>query len=302
VLWELLTHQRLFQGDGDLDTYQRALEAVVAAPSQLVPEVPTAIDAIVLKGLSRAQGERFATARDMARAIEETGLLASARDVGSWVERIAHEPLAVRARALSAVEQDLAPADAWRELDPAQARDDASLLRKLDRRAESEQVTDVRNLVEAPEDLPGPPSSVDSVVTAIASQSATLGSRERARNRWPIWLTSSLAALLLLGLLWSLKRPQGTLPAVVATPKVSTASPPMPALVAPPEAPLPKPDASVSPALHAPLRHHPANHSPSAEAAVAEQLKPAPERPKPDCSVAFTVDEHGFRIPKRECL
>ncbi|HEX3852039.1 MAG TPA: serine/threonine-protein kinase, partial [Polyangiaceae bacterium] len=140
VLWELLTRERLFQGDDEISTYKLALDAVVRPPSEVLSELPQMLDAIVLKGLARNRDERFATAREMARTLEATGLLASDREVGEWVERIAQKPLASRARRLAQVEQGSSPGG---ELDPEQARDDASLLRKIDRRGAAEATTEI---------------------------------------------------------------------------------------------------------------------------------------------------------------
>jgi hypothetical protein len=139
----------------------------------------------------------------------------------------------------------------------------------------------------------------------MVSQNATLASSEPWRSRWPIWLGSSLAALLLLLLvLWNTRQPQVAGPAPAPARKVSTALPPLPALVAPPEASAPLPARSTVPALHAPRRHHQASHAAGAEPPVAEAEQPAPlpEKPKTDCAVPFTVDEQGVRIPRRECL
>jgi serine/threonine protein kinase len=73
VLWETLTGRRLFQ-DGKDGSEQAVLQRVLAGdvpgPSTLVPGLPSELDAIVEKGLRRDPRDRYATAREMASALE----------------------------------------------------------------------------------------------------------------------------------------------------------------------------------------------------------------------------------------
>ncbi len=57
-LWEMLTGKRLFVGESDFETLNNVLKAEVPAPSELNPEVPKELDAIVLKALARERDER----------------------------------------------------------------------------------------------------------------------------------------------------------------------------------------------------------------------------------------------------
>jgi len=89
ILWELLTLQRLFKRDAPAETILALVNEPVAPPSAIARDVPPALDAIVLKALARDPAERFATAREMARALERTlpnGT--SAADVAEWLERL----------------------------------------------------------------------------------------------------------------------------------------------------------------------------------------------------------------------
>jgi serine/threonine-protein kinase len=71
VLWEALTLRRLFKGGNDEDTMRQVLEVRIALPSQVNPEVPTIFDAIVMKALARDPKDRYATAKEMAVALED---------------------------------------------------------------------------------------------------------------------------------------------------------------------------------------------------------------------------------------
>src|SRR5580700_8161170 len=93
VLLELLTGHPLFRGSNDAAVLARVLEGVVAPPSKLAPTLPADLDAIVLRGLARDPRERFASAEQMAEALEASSQPTTARQVGVWVEHIAGDVL-----------------------------------------------------------------------------------------------------------------------------------------------------------------------------------------------------------------
>jgi serine/threonine-protein kinase len=106
VLWEMLVGERLFSGDNELDVVAKLLQRNVEPPSKLVPSVPTALDDLVMRGLSAKMGDRFATARDMAIALAACGVReATSLEVGEWVEGLAADALADRMARVSAIEQ-----------------------------------------------------------------------------------------------------------------------------------------------------------------------------------------------------
>ena len=104
VLWELLAGRRLFEGADDAEILRNILFIEVKPPSVHNPLVSSAIDDIVLRGLRRAPAERFATAREMAVAIEEAVHLATPTVIGAWVERLAATTLGERAAHLEELE------------------------------------------------------------------------------------------------------------------------------------------------------------------------------------------------------
>ena len=106
VLWEALTGQRLFQGVDDGEIYAKVLLGNVDPPSKHAPGLPPSVDAIVLKGLARDREQRFATARDMALAIEQAMPLAPPSQVGSWVEGLVGESLAERTEQIADIERE----------------------------------------------------------------------------------------------------------------------------------------------------------------------------------------------------
>jgi serine/threonine-protein kinase len=110
MLWELLTGERPFDGTSREERLDAVLHAPVPAPSERRREVSFALDALVLRGMSRAREARFATAHEMALALEDAVEPASARDVGAWVETLAAGPIAER-RAILARIDHLPPMD-----------------------------------------------------------------------------------------------------------------------------------------------------------------------------------------------
>ncbi|WP_437537898.1 serine/threonine-protein kinase [Sorangium sp. So ce726] len=103
VLWEVLTGKRLFTGECDAEIFGRILEGVVQPPS-VYGDVPKALDEVVLRGLDRDPSRRYATALEMAAALEEALPPASPRAVGAWVEATAGTLLEARAKSLAAIE------------------------------------------------------------------------------------------------------------------------------------------------------------------------------------------------------
>ncbi len=110
VLWEALTGRRLFQDETEAGILQQILDAKVAPPSAWVPELPRALDEVVLRGLHPDPAARYPTARAMASAIESAGTMAIPRVVGDWVEATASEAIALQAARIAEIESDISGA------------------------------------------------------------------------------------------------------------------------------------------------------------------------------------------------
>jgi serine/threonine protein kinase len=104
ILWEVLTAQRLFDADYQSAILENILHRPVDPPSDVVPDLPKALDVIVLKGLARDPSDRFLTARDMAIALEDSVPMATQSSVGSWVEVVAAKSLGERAARVAQIE------------------------------------------------------------------------------------------------------------------------------------------------------------------------------------------------------
>jgi len=70
VLWELLTGRPLFLRDNEAATMYAIMNEPIRAPSRLRPEVPRALDGIVMRALARTPVDRYETAEEMGMDLE----------------------------------------------------------------------------------------------------------------------------------------------------------------------------------------------------------------------------------------
>jgi serine/threonine protein kinase len=104
VLWESLTGERLFKGETDAEVMYQILEGRLGPPSRIRPDVPPALDEIVMRGLHPDPSERYATAEAMAAALESAVPAVARRRVAAWVHENAADALQRRKERLSLVE------------------------------------------------------------------------------------------------------------------------------------------------------------------------------------------------------
>jgi eukaryotic-like serine/threonine-protein kinase len=71
MLWEMLTCRRLFRGTSEAETFRNVMDMTIPAPSDLRPEVPTHLDAIVLRMLARDPNRRYQTGAQLADDLED---------------------------------------------------------------------------------------------------------------------------------------------------------------------------------------------------------------------------------------
>ena len=70
VLYQLLTDKRPFDGENDFSIIHQIIGHTPAPPSSFNARLPSAIDAVVARGLAKDREQRFATARDFAAALQ----------------------------------------------------------------------------------------------------------------------------------------------------------------------------------------------------------------------------------------
>jgi serine/threonine-protein kinase len=104
TLWEGLTGRRLVQGDSDWQRVTQICAGELVPPSLFESGISKELDAVVMKGLAKNPADRYATAREMALALEVGIPHASPREVGDWVEEVGGDSLRRRAEHVAAIE------------------------------------------------------------------------------------------------------------------------------------------------------------------------------------------------------
>ncbi len=89
VLYEMLTGEHPFRAADELITLDRIRKAEPAPPSQLVTSVPAELEAICLRALSHAPGDRYATAGEMEAELERFSHTTplTRRELSEWIKR-----------------------------------------------------------------------------------------------------------------------------------------------------------------------------------------------------------------------
>jgi len=105
LLWESLTGKRLYEAVNEGQLLQKVLRGKFDRPSVHVSHLSPVLDEITARALELDPRKRFATAREMALALERLGDLARPSEIGEWVEGLAAEALAARAVRLQEVER-----------------------------------------------------------------------------------------------------------------------------------------------------------------------------------------------------
>jgi serine/threonine-protein kinase len=323
VLWELLTGRSLFVGETDGQTVYNVLQAKIPAPSELVPGVPAALDAIVRRGLSRDPAERYATAREMALELERCTEPIRHSEIGTWLESVAGEALAERARLISEVEKHTPGSEADSsslEASPVAgpmpvaapvarvvaAEPDASVVKQTRRVSASASAAASMEAVSSPAGpvppiSPGARSDYSQVNVHVSDQEAPV-TRARASRRWvPIAVAAVAAAAGALALTrfdWRTERRTAAVPsefpaAMTAAPRASTDVPPipLPSSGATEDAPSTEFKAAPAPSASAPKPARAPSSSPSRHRKSTAQ-----------CTPPYTLDASGRKLFKLECM
>jgi serine/threonine protein kinase len=89
MLYELLTGERLFQGENDEETVRRVCSMNVPRPSRRNGEVPAALDAVVLRALERDPEQRYPSADELLTVLEAvTSRAATRKELLAYLGRL----------------------------------------------------------------------------------------------------------------------------------------------------------------------------------------------------------------------
>ncbi len=119
--WEMLTMRRLFHSQKELQTIQKIRNAEVEAPSTYRPDLPEALDQVLLRALARERDDRFQTAHAFRRALllaYPQSLMVDASAIAELVRDAARETLHARRRVVpdDLLEATIVSQPAWAEL------------------------------------------------------------------------------------------------------------------------------------------------------------------------------------------
>jgi serine/threonine-protein kinase len=103
-LYEALTGRRYIEAEEHAGIVLEIVSKQPVAPSIYRADIPNSLDPLVLKAVSPDPNDRYATAEEMALAIEDAVGLASPARVGKWVTEVAAVALSQRAQRVAEVE------------------------------------------------------------------------------------------------------------------------------------------------------------------------------------------------------
>jgi serine/threonine protein kinase len=306
VLWEVLTGKRLFYAENEATVLSRVLSAEVAPPSTIVPELPRSLDRVVLRGLERDPEKRYPTARAMAADLETCIGVASATEIGDWVEETARDELRERALHIQQIERAAAEAA---EGGPVAANGGANGLdasAPLGKRSRDSSSVWGNSQATRNERIPLEPSQVSSMSLARASEPPARPSRKLVSA---IVASASAVLLVVAFLLFSQTRGkpdlgshvQSTQPPVRSTAAASasvSAPPPVASATAEPTVVTNVDDLPVA----APLPDASTAAPPPASKAQWQRGPAAPPPSADDCNPPYTADAKGHIHFKPNCM
>jgi eukaryotic-like serine/threonine-protein kinase len=123
VLWESLTLQRLFVRSSQADTVMSVMMDRVRPPSEIKPDLPKELDAIVLKAISRSPAQRYTTAREMGRELmkfcRESGVMVSPIEIEHLMERLFEKEIFDSKQLMRKAKQSGNESGVWMEVTPS---------------------------------------------------------------------------------------------------------------------------------------------------------------------------------------
>jgi serine/threonine-protein kinase len=322
VLWEAVTRKRLYQADSDAAVLAMVLLKPAPSPRTVVPDLDPNLERIIMRGLERDRDQRYATAREMAQDLETCLPVASASAIGGWVERLAGDALATRARRVTDIESHTSSLPQLLEAMPLPG---AAVPAPPASMPSSPALMAPVLAAPAPAALPSPAamplaalpdaeparasrSGVDDVATTLSQVTQGAPATPRGADRRRVALLAAGAALLVVGAVFvgraSTRGPEAGAGSAVAATQPSPSAAPATASAAASTSAAPAPSASPEPTASASA---PAPRAPAAprrgQPAPAPSPPPArPARPAANCNPPYTVDGAGIRHMKPECL
>jgi serine/threonine-protein kinase len=303
VAWESLAGKRLFEGENEWQIATSIMEGVGEPPSTYNDAVTPELDAVILKALSVDPDARYATAFEMAAALEETVSPATAREVSKWVHEIAKEALVLRSAKLKAIEGMSADLPVAARLSVSDASEPSF-----------PHTTDSLSLPErgARNSRPDEETATQATDASVISMARSTDLARDARRRRNMILVASVVGLLfVVGVAGALvggdDEASPTLGTSAVTPGAS-AVPTASEVSAAPVQPSAEPSPQASAALAAPSALVPSTAATARKQAPRPigqgKLAPWPEKAQkpPQCNPPYFFDKSGVKHLKKECF
>lgn len=117
VAWELLTCRKMFDGPNDYHILEKVREALFVPPRQINPELPVALEQIVMKALTRHQQERYSSVGEMRlallRLLSSSRLFPSRAHLSAFVRKLFQDKLQRERKEI--IEETEASREIWNE-------------------------------------------------------------------------------------------------------------------------------------------------------------------------------------------
>ncbi len=205
VLFELLTHHRVFKRENALAMLKALLEEPVPPLRQFRPDLPESLETAAAKALSRNKDERFGSAQEMRAALsnvlQEIGATNVADEVGPYVcDLIGEERVKARSRVTRLEKIEEASEEGTGSLDGFTPKSDTGSLGSLPGTAAQTEVEATQAATPLPVgDHEGSPSATTFDIDLGLDESgpAPEVAIEPRRGRLPMWVAA--AGVLVLG-------------------------------------------------------------------------------------------------------
>jgi serine/threonine-protein kinase len=283
TLWEALCCERLFDGPSETALVRQISELPIRRPSTCIPDLPEALDRVVMKALEREAKDRFASALEMAEAIAACVALPTRTEVSSWVRQYVMPREVPSERAGSRL--PIAMSEVGRGFAGGGTRDDiaTAMLGVLERAS-----------MKSPSQRRGP---LAGLTMAMSVTPPAQESQARAVRTTRFAIGFAAIAFCIAGLAVG----------KVALAKNDTAVVREVHIVAPQATQLAAEPVSAAPVVAAPTKEEP---SPVAKASIAKApapriaapATPAAAKPSDPCRIPYTIDKDGQKHYKLECM
>jgi hypothetical protein len=100
ILWEAVTQLPLFDGENEAAIIASVMRQEIAVPSTIVQGLPAGLDEVIMRSLAADKDKRFASAREMAAALDAVVPRADFAKVAAWVDELAGAELRERYAAI----------------------------------------------------------------------------------------------------------------------------------------------------------------------------------------------------------